>query len=98
MKEINGAELVKKIGKREKLTIIDVREPFEVANEKIPGSINMPMGEISERIVELDKNEQYYLICLSGARSGHVAAFLMDLGYNVTNIIGGMSAWTGEIE
>lgn len=33
MKEINGVELVRKIEKREKLTIIDVRERFEVAIE-----------------------------------------------------------------
>lgn len=98
MKEISAKELEKKLTAGEKLNIIDVREDEEVATGKIPGAKHIPLGEVPERLEELDKNEHYYMVCRSGGRSGNACQFLLQQGYNVTNMVGGMLAWEGEAE
>src|SRR5690606_17968063 len=71
IKSITASELQEKIESGEKVNLIDVREEFELLEGKIPGVKNIPLGEIPDRLNELDKNEHYYLICRSGARSGN---------------------------
>ena len=98
IKGISARELQEKIESGEKVNLIDVRESFELAQGKIPGVKHIPLGEIPDRYEELDKNEHYYLVCHSGARSGNACLYLTQLGYNVTNMDGGMLDWRGKIE
>jgi rhodanese-related sulfurtransferase len=98
MKEITAAELAEKIHKGEKVNIIDVREDFEVEQGKIPGAKHIPLGQLPERLDELDKKEQYFMVCRSGGRSGSACEYLSSLGYDVTNMVGGMLAWEDEVE
>lgn len=65
---------------------------------KIPEAKHIPLGHIPERLAESDKNEHYYMVCRSGGRSGNACQFLAQNGYNVTNVIGGMLEWEGEIK
>lgn len=98
MKEITAEELERKIQSGESLAIIDVREDEEVAAGKIPGAKHIPLGQIPNRLEELDEEKHYYMVCRSGGRSGNACDFLMANGYNVTNIAGGMLDWKGKIE
>ncbi len=98
MKVITPEELEIKIEKGEKLHIIDVREPEEIAEGMVPGAKHIPMMQIPERMTELDKDKEYIFICRSGNRSGQVCGFLEGHGYKVVNMIGGMLEWTGELE
>ncbi|GFZ75925.1 hypothetical protein GCM10010978_16930 [Compostibacillus humi] len=98
MKEITAKELKQKYAAGEKLNIIDVREDEEVAMGKIPGAKHIPLGQIPERMKELDRNKQYYIVCRSGGRSGNACRFLHHEGYDVTNVAGGMLEWEGETE
>ncbi|WP_047986439.1 rhodanese-like domain-containing protein [Ornithinibacillus californiensis] len=98
MKEITAKELEQKLTAGEKLNIVDVREDVEVATGIIPGAKHIPLGQIPERLEELDKNEHYYMVCRSGGRSGNACQFLIQNGYNVTNMVGGMLDWEGEME
>lgn len=98
MDVISAQELEQKINDGEKLNIVDVREDFEVAMGKIPIAKNIPLGQIPNRLNEFDKNEHYYIVCQSGARSANACAYLSQHGYNVTNIAGGMMEWNGDIE
>ncbi|SER80027.1 Rhodanese-related sulfurtransferase [Gracilibacillus ureilyticus] len=98
MKEIQPTELADKLKQGEKLHIIDVREDDEVATGMIPGAKHIRLGEIPERIDELDKDEHYYIVCRSGGRSGRATEYLEANGINATNMNGGMLAWEDEIE
>ncbi|WP_045521654.1 rhodanese-like domain-containing protein [Neobacillus niacini] len=98
MKRITVKEVEQKLDNGEKLNIIDVREVGEVATGKIPLAINIPLGLIEFKKQDLDKNENYIIVCRSGGRSAQAVAFLESYGYNVTNMDGGMMAWEGELE
>lgn len=97
MLEITVSEVVEKLEKGEQLHIIDVREPDEVAEGMIPGAVHISLGEIAESLDEFDKDIAYIMVCRSGGRSGLATETLTGLGYNVTNMLGGMLEWTGEI-
>ncbi|RLP97372.1 rhodanese-like domain-containing protein [Geobacillus stearothermophilus] len=98
MKTITPKEVEERLRAGESLHIIDVREPEEVAAGKIPGAVNIPLGLIEFRMHELDKNEEYILVCRSGGRSGRATEFLDSRGYRVINMTGGMLAWEGPVE
>lgn len=98
MNLISAQELELLLQEKKDVNIIDVRETAEVAGGKIPGAVNIPLGLLEFRMNELDKKKEYTIVCLSGGRSFQAAQFLEYQGYNVTNMTGGMMAWTGEIE
>ena len=98
MQSITAKELEQKLKAGESLNIIDVREEEEVAMGKIPGAKHIPLGQIPERLAELDKNKHYYMVCRSGKRSSNACQFLAQNGYDVTNMTGGMLDWEGEFE
>lgn len=98
MKSISTSELKDLLASGKILNIIDVREPVEVAQGKIPTAVNMPLGLLEFRMHELDKSKEYIMVCRSGGRSGQATLFLESQGYNVTNMTGGMLAWNGEVE
>lgn len=98
MKEITTAELQQKLDNGEMLHLIDVREDDEVAQGIISGAVHIPLGEIPDRVEELDQATPYVLICRSGGRSGRAAEFLGAQGYDVTNMVGGMLDWQGDVE
>lgn len=98
MKTITPEEVLEKLDANEDLHIVDVREDEEVLNGKIPAAMHIPLGQIPERIAELDKNTPYIFVCHAGGRSFSACSYLDELGYDVTNMEGGMSSWEGELE
>ena len=54
MKEVGVDELRRRLDAGEDLVVLDVREPDEVARTAIPGSVNIPLGEVADRMGELD--------------------------------------------
>ncbi|WP_318616244.1 rhodanese-like domain-containing protein [Sporosarcina sp. YIM B06819] len=98
MKEITTTELQQLVEQGQQLNLVDVRESDEVAQGVIPGAIHIPLGEVPERLDELDKAKSYIMICRSGGRSGRATAFLDAEGYDVTNMVGGMLEWAGATE
>ncbi|MDE1549406.1 rhodanese-like domain-containing protein [Jeotgalibaca caeni] len=75
------------------LNILDVREEDEYKRGHIPGAKSIPLSDFP---FELKKGNDYYVICQSGARSAAACQYLANNGYEVTNVIGGMSTWKGE--
>jgi len=98
MKTIDPQEVQARLEAGEQLNIIDVREADEVAEGKIPQAIHIPLGLVEFKMNELDKNEEYFVVCHAGGRSARAVQFLESQGYNATNVNGGMLAWEGETE
>ena len=85
----NAMELIK----TEDIIVIDVREPSECNNAKLPNSINIPLNELTSKIKEVaeDKNKPILVYCSTGSRSIFACQILADYGYNrVYNLQGGV--------
>jgi rhodanese-related sulfurtransferase len=88
-------ELKTRLEAGEKIHLIDVREDEEVAQGIIPGAIHLPLGQVTQRLDEIPKEEEVIFICRSGYRSDQACQYLASIGYKgATNLIGGMLAWT----
>ncbi len=95
MVDITAEELKERIGKGEKLNIIDVREQYE-HDEYNLGGILIPLGDLQSKIDDLDElvNQEVIVHCRSGARSAAAVAFMRQNGFtNVRNLIGGANAY-----
>lgn len=73
--------------------IIDVRRVVEFDAGHAEGAINASHTRLASRLDEVDPDADWLVVCRSGARSARSAAYLKRLGYNVTNVAGGMLAW-----
>ena len=71
--------------------ILDVRTENEYKMGHIDGSINISLGTIRERYVELDKNKTYITCCSHGLRSVKVVSILKEKGFK--NVYNG-GAWS----
>lgn len=94
---IQNHELEKKLSNTEPIIILDVREDAEYAFNHIPGAISIPLGNLEERLFELQKNAEIYVICRTGNRSDLAAQILTEKDFlKVYNVVPGMSEWSGE--
>mgnify|MGYP001590441664 FL=1 len=81
------------------VVVVDVREPHELDICRLNGTLHIPMGQISERLEDLDPAAEILVHCRSGGRSGKVVEFLQSKGYkNVFNVAGGILAWAERID
>lgn len=85
------------IHKQGAVLFLDVREPNEFSRGHIPGAVNLPMGQVKNKIAQTasDKDAPILVYCRSGRRSALVAADLMTQGYtHPINLGGGLNAWS----
>jgi len=76
---------------------IDVREPDEVASGTIDGAVNIPLGDLPNRLDDLEPTRRVVVLCRSGARSRKAAELLSAAGFgDVVNLEGGMLALTQQ--
>lgn len=78
--------------------VLDVRETAEYAFAHIPSAVNIPLGELEERIEELDMSKTIYVVCRTGSRSDLACQQLDAKGFNVQNVVPGMSDWAFDTE
>jgi rhodanese-related sulfurtransferase len=79
----------------DKLIVLDVREPEEIAIAPFPDALHIPMGDIPSRLTELDPDAEWVVVCHHGVRSAQVAMYLAHMGFaRVSNLIGGIDAWS----
>ncbi|MDI3339627.1 MAG: rhodanese-like domain-containing protein [Sphaerobacter sp.] len=79
---------------RERLQVLDVREPGEWASGHIPGAIHIPFSRVAAQAAALDPQRPVAVICGSGERSMVAASLLRARGRDdVRNVAGGMAAW-----
>lgn len=99
VKEIEPTEFLKRRTAGEPLTLLDVREDWEIGLAPVPSEVvHIPMGQIADRVKELDPNQETVVICRSGGRSAQVAHFLERQGFkSVANLTGGILAWSRDL-
>ena len=73
--------------------ILDVREPGELAQARIEGTLDIPLGELVERVAEVPSDTTVYVLCHAGGRSAQAAQYLESRGVDAVNIDGGIVAW-----
>ncbi|SET35896.1 Rhodanese-related sulfurtransferase [Oceanobacillus limi] len=96
---IDLEKLRAKVEDNEEISVIDVREPAEFAFGHIPGAINIPLGELEDRMTEIKNGTDLYVVCRTGNRSDIASQKLSDNGFKgVKNVLPGMTKWNGKIE
>src|ERR687894_442655 len=96
--EITVRDLKYKLDNGEDINVLDVREPheYDVANL---GVRLLPLGELPQRLAELERDEYFVVHCKTGGRSARAVKLLQDAGFqNVYNVKGGITAWSEEID
>ena len=80
--------------KGSKAVLVDVREPHEYRSGHARGAKNIPLSQIQQRVNEVPRDRDVFLICQSGHRSMQAANFLHQQGLDkITNVNGGTSIW-----
>lgn len=96
---ISAAGLRDRIGSDEKLRLLDVRTPGEFAAARIPGSHNIPLGDIEPHAASLAGGAvtDLVVICQSGGRATRAAEALRAAGHERVSVLsGGIAAWEGS--
>jgi NADPH-dependent 2,4-dienoyl-CoA reductase/sulfur reductase-like enzyme/rhodanese-related sulfurtransferase len=70
--------------------LLDVRNPVELVVENVPRAVNIPLPELRSRLEELPRDKEINVFCRSGQRSYFATRILLQNGFKVRNISGGM--------
>ncbi|MFP5229985.1 MAG: molybdopterin-synthase adenylyltransferase MoeB [Acidobacteriota bacterium] len=96
--QMSVTQLKQRLDAGDDLFILDVREPYEYQIAHIGGHL-IPLGQLPERVGELDTAKEIVVQCKSGGRSQRAAEFLAQNGFNrLHNLSGGILAWASEID
>lgn len=99
IEQMTPKEFVERRAAGDKLLLLDVREPAELAQSSVQGALHIPMAQIPARLAELDRDRTIAVLCRSGGRSQAVAGFLLQQGFTrVANVAGGIVRWKQEVD
>ncbi|MFN2530588.1 MAG: molybdopterin-synthase adenylyltransferase MoeB [Pyrinomonadaceae bacterium] len=98
--EITATELNTRLSRGEPIQVIDVREPHEYEIARIPGTKLIPLGNVVNRMNELDPSVETVVHCKSGVRSAKAIEALRRAGFSgrLVNLKGGITAWSDEVD
>ncbi len=98
MRHMSAPELASYLQPEQPL-LLDVREPWEFDICRIDGSLNIPMGQLPQRLDELEDADEIVVICHHGIRSQQVIWYLrQQLDAELINLAGGVAAWAREVD
>jgi glyoxylase-like metal-dependent hydrolase (beta-lactamase superfamily II) len=95
---ISTYELLPLLDSSEPPFLLDVREEAEVAEWKIPGVHNIPLGELEARLDEVLSDARVVTICAMGSRAQQGAELLARYGRASEVLDGGMNAWASTYD
>lgn len=98
--ELSPREFLERRAAGADMTLVDVREGWETTLAPVPTEVLLiPMGELENRLGELDPGREIVVICRSGGRSLQVSHFLAARGFaHVNNLAGGILAWSRDVD
>ena len=78
--------------------LLDVRDPEEHTENRIPGAQLVPLSQLSKSIEHLDKKQPYIIYCHSGPRSAIATLMLNEQNFEALCLDGGIRDWPYEID
>ena len=90
---ITVRELNEKLIADNQTLVLDVREPEEYQDGHIARAKLIPLGQLSQHVNELPKNQDIVCVCASGSRSQMATQMLTGAGFHAINMKGGMFTW-----
>lgn len=88
------SDVQRRMAEGENIHLLDVREPHEFKEAHVPGSVLIPLGNLSMKLGEVPTDKPIVVICRSGNRSGVATGMLRRAGFSqVQNMKGGIIAW-----
>jgi NADPH-dependent 2,4-dienoyl-CoA reductase/sulfur reductase-like enzyme/rhodanese-related sulfurtransferase len=92
-----AAEAHDRAQRHEPQLLLDVRTPEEYERQRLPGTLNVPLGALRERLLELPRDRDLIVVCDVGARAYEGALILRAAGLSRVWVLeGGMAAWPYE--
>jgi rhodanese-related sulfurtransferase len=100
MQDITATELNELLQSGTDVQLIDVRQPSEFNFARIPGAKLIPLGELLNRMDELDESRETIFLCKMGGRSAQAIMALQRAGFkgNMRNLRGGITAWSNDVD
>jgi molybdopterin/thiamine biosynthesis adenylyltransferase/rhodanese-related sulfurtransferase len=99
LQQISARQLKEMLDGGRKLTLLDVREPQEWDITQLPNAKLIPLGEVPERMNELDTADDIVVYCHHGMRSARAIGFLQKMGFSkLQNLAGGIDAWANQVD
>lgn len=92
-KSLTPTEAAEALG-RGALQLVDVREAAELAEARVQGAEHIPLGQLSARLGELDRDRPTAFLCRSGSRSAMATRTAANAGFDAANVKGGVIAWS----
>jgi len=94
-REVEVADLFNMLEEdKNKIKLIDIRDTCDYGQGAIPGSENLPVHVLPEKMSELDRNKTLIFYCQVGIRSAQICAWFLENGFkHVHNLRGGICAW-----
>jgi molybdopterin/thiamine biosynthesis adenylyltransferase/rhodanese-related sulfurtransferase len=98
IEEISPSETEQLLESGAHITLLDVREPWEAELASLPGAVLIPLGELTDRVGELDADREIVVHCHSGVRSLRAAGILQAAGLRVRSMAGGIDGWSRTVD
>jgi adenylyltransferase/sulfurtransferase len=97
--EVSAEDLAREIKSGQSPVLLDVREPYEWEIARIGGARLVPLGELRNRLAELDPQERIVTYCHHGMRSFQALELLQSAGFSdVRSLAGGIDAWSRDVD
>jgi adenylyltransferase/sulfurtransferase len=99
--QLGALDLAARMKAGESVYLVDVRRPSEHETCALPGSVLVPLDELSHRLDEIDPPEGALVVCYChhGVRSLSAAAILENAGFSrVVSLRGGIDAWALHVD
>jgi sulfur-carrier protein adenylyltransferase/sulfurtransferase len=96
--QMSATELKQRLDAKEDIFVLDVREPHEYQIAQMGGHL-IPLGDLPNRVAELDSSREIVVHCKTGGRSQRAAEFLSKAGFKkLHNLAGGITAWSNDVD
>lgn len=97
--DLTALEVKQKIDRGENFILVDVREPHEYQIASIPQARLIPLGQVAQRLNELNPSDEIVMHCKSGMRSAKAVDLLKQSGFRkVRNMKGGILSWSDTVD